>query len=125
MIDYTLSIDTSGGLNPNGFFEIGVIQLEVMQSEYVDDNIRVERRGFGEIKVENEPFQYAKLGGDRYKLYDIISSVLPNQEIWLKFTSNYETLYAYFGVIDCKLDFDERNITIKPYILDQYPDLFY
>lgn len=123
MIDYTLQIDTSGGSNPNGFFTIGVIQVAEMASEYVDDNPRVERRGFGEIEVENEPFEYAKLGGDRYKLYDIIKSVAPNQEVWLKFVSAYETLYAYFGIIDCKLDDDEKKITIKPYILDQYTDL--
>ena len=123
MINYTIDIDTSGGKNPNGFFTIGVIQLEVMPSEYVDDNPRVERRGFGEIEVKNEPFQYAKLGGNRYKLYDIIKSVSPNQEIWLKFVSTYETLYAYFGIIDCKLDDNEKIITIKPYILDQYTEL--
>lgn len=123
MIDYTLQIDTSGGKDPNGFFEIGVIQLAEMNSELVDSNIRVERRGFGDIEVRNEPYKYAKLGGDRYNLYDIISSVLPSQEIWLKFTSTYETLYAYFGIIDCKLDDDEKIITIKPYILDQYTDL--
>jgi len=123
MINYTLSIDTSGGKNPNGFFTIGVVQVAEMQSEYVDDNIRIERRGFGEIQAKNEPYKYTKLGGDRYKLYDIIKSVAPNQEIWLKFVSTYETLYAYFGIIDCKLDDDEKFITIKPYILDQYTDL--
>jgi len=123
MIDYTLSIDVSGGKNPNGFFEIGVIQLGEMKSELIDGNIRVERRGFGDIEVRNEPYKYAKLGSDRYNLYDIISSVSPSQEIWLKFTSVYETLYAYFGIIDCKLDDDQKKITIKPYILDQYTDL--
>jgi len=123
MIDYTLSIDVSGGKNPNGFFDIGVIQLGEMTSELVDGNPRVERRGFGEIEVRNEPYKYAKLGGDRYNLYEIISSVSPSQEIWLKFTSAYETLYSYFGIIDCKLDADKNKIIIKPYILDQYTDL--
>lgn len=123
MIDYKLYIDISGGKNPDGYFEINVINLGEMTSEYVDGNIRVERRGFGEIEVRNEPYKYIKLGGDKYNLYDIISSVSPNQEIHLKFVSAYETLYAYFGIIDCKLDADKNKITIKPYILDQYTDL--
>lgn len=123
MIDYTLQIDLSGGKHPDGYFTISVIKLDEMTSEYVNGNPRVERRGFGEIQVKNEPYKYQKLGGDRYNLYDIISSVLPSQEIHLKFTSTYETLYAYFGIIDCKLDDDKNIITIKPYILDQYTDL--
>lgn len=123
MIDYTLQIDLSGGRNPNGFFDIEVIQLGEMKSTLVDNNIRVERRGFGEIEVRNLPYKYQKLGGDKYKLYDIIQSVSPDQEIWLKFSSDYETLYAYFGIIDSKIDDDEKVITITPYILDQYTDL--
>lgn len=123
MIDYTLQIDLSGGKDPNGYFDISVVQLEPMNSEYLDGNHRVERRGFGEVEVRNEPFKYTKLGGDRYKLYDIISSILPSQEIHFKFTSQYETLYSYFGIIDCKLNDDESNIIIKSYILDQYTDL--
>jgi hypothetical protein len=123
MIDYTIQIDLSGGNNPDGYFDIGVIQLGSMDSEYVDGNYRVERRGFGEIEVKNEPYYYYKLGGDRYNLFDIISSVSPSQEIHLKFTSAYETLYSYFGIIDCKLDADNNKIIIKNYILDQYTDL--
>lgn len=123
MIDYTLSIDTSGGKDPNGYFTIDTIQLNDADSDFIDGARMVERRALGEIEVKNLPYEYQKLGGSKYNLYDIISSVQPNQEIYLKFVSAYETIYAYFGVIDCKLDFDKRKITIKPYILDQYTDL--
>ena len=112
MIPYTLSIDTSAGKDPNGYFQIGVIELTSMNSEYVGGNHRVERRGFGDIDIKNEPFEYAKLGGNRYLLYDIISSVSPDQEIHLRFVSAYETLYAYFGVIDCKPDNDKKIIKV-------------
>jgi len=127
LIPYRLYIDLSGGADPNGYFNIGEVLIDEMPSSFIENNPYVERRGFSEIKVKNYPYKYHKLGGDKYRLYDIILSISPSQPIYLKYESVHETVYSYFGPIDCSIkgdgNDDEKEIVIKPYILDQYTEL--
>jgi len=123
---YQLSIDLTGGKDPNGYFDIGNILIGKTPSSFV--NPYVERRGLpNEIKVKNEPYNYAKLGNAKYNLYDIIKSVPATQQMNIKFVSESETIIGYFGQIDCSIDGDgiegKKEITIKPFILDQYTDI--
>ena len=122
MIDFTLSIDLSGGKDPDGYFAIDVLSLAPFTESPIDDSI-ITRKSWGEVKIKNLSYPYYKLGGDKYKLYDILLAQKPTQEIHLKFVSSYETIYGYFGKVDCDIDDDQEVITIKTYTLDQYTDL--
>lgn len=121
MINFTLSIDLSGGKDPNGYFDIEVLSLSPFTESQIDDMVTT-RIAWGELKIKNLPYKYAKLGGDKYKLYDILLSQKPTQEIHLRFVSDYQTIYGYFGIVDCDIDDDQKVISVKVYTLDQYTD---
>jgi len=78
------------------------------------------RNDWGTVKIKNDPYNYAKLGGDRYRLYNILSTISPTRQINIKLVSDYETIIGYFGFIDCKLSEDKNTITVQPTILDQH-----
>jgi len=84
------------------------------------DEMPTFRKEWGNVRIKNEPFNYGKFGGDRYKLFNIIQAQLPTTEIHIKFVSEYETIYGYFGSVDCKVNDDEKEINLKVTTLDQY-----
>lgn len=119
MRNCTIHLDLTGGKDPNGYFEVNVISVQPFVENQVDE-MPTTRKQWGEVQIKNEPYNYRKLGGDRYRLYDIIQAQLPTTEIHIKFTSEIETIIGYFGVVDCSVNDDEKVITVKVTALDQY-----
>lgn len=119
MSNYSLSLDLSGGKDPEGYFPISVVSVEPFKQQQVDGMLTM-RLNWGAVTIKNEPYKYAKLGESRYKLFDIISSFEPTQEMHIKFVSDYQTIIGYFGLVDCKINEDESIIILAPTIQDQY-----
>jgi len=114
LIPYKLYLDLSGGKNPDGYFEVSAVSVAPFTEQSID-NMVTTRKQWGEVQIKNKPF-------DGVMLYNQITALKPTQEIHLKFVSAYETIYGYFGIVDCKLNDDQKVLTINVTTLDQYTE---
>jgi hypothetical protein len=122
MLDYSLYINlTSNYTESTDYFQVD-IENTVEFNEGMIDNMPVYRKEWGELIIKNKPYSYKSTLLNRYKLYDLILDNDPDTTFYVKFVYGDETIYGYFGQVDCKINEDRTLIKVKPAVIDQYTD---
>lgn len=106
------------GLNGT-YAEINVSVMKPFTTEVIE--YAIVRKKWPEIEINNFPYEYKTLGGDKYRLYDILIEQDPTTEIYIKYIPvEGDTMEGYFGFINLVPNDDNSKLTVTPTIFDQY-----
>ena len=110
------------GLNET-YFEVtpseidGILPFSTVQIE----KMPIVRKAWGEVLINNYPYKYNQSGLDGDKLYDVLLTLNPDIEIYIKYISSEGTeIEGYFGIVDCDINDYQTFIKVTPTIFDQY-----
>lgn len=79
---------------------------------------------WGVVQLSNNPKLFASTGLNAYRLFKIVYNLSFSQRILLKYTTDNNTIYGYFGRNDCNFDYDKKILKVTPAIFDEYTDVF-
>jgi hypothetical protein len=122
MQDYDLYINLTSNYTDDSDYFIVDVENTISVDEGMIDNMPVYRKAWNEIIVKNRPYQYKNTLESKYKLYDLILEESPDTTFYVKFVHGDNTIYGYFGQVDCRVNEDRSLINIKPAVIDQYTD---
>jgi hypothetical protein len=129
--NYSLYISIAGELSEKAdlynlaksatYFEVEPDDARYLGEELIDE-MPVPRKIWEEVFIKNHPLAYKSDSSNKNKLYDLILDNPTTTTFFIKSVYGSQTVYGYFGEVDCDINEDRSLVTIKPTVVDQYTD---